>query len=167
MGEYTLSKKLRVDLATARAIRSQFKKHYRTLWDWLESVVRVAYWSLYLETPLGWPLKVNRKLDSFTLRNHLIQATGGDILRAACLFAQDAGLEIIASLHDSLLLEADADEIEFQAIKLAEMMGKGAEGVIGIPVPAEIEFIGQRYLLKGPAVGFFEDVFARVWGSKG
>jgi hypothetical protein len=162
MGERTLALKLGVDIATAREIRTQFQRQYRALWDWLESVVRVAYGTHHLETPLGWPLHVGSKLDSYTLRNHLIQSTGGDILRAACLLAQDAGLNTIATLHDSILLEADDDQIKAQAAELAGAMTRGAEHVIGVPVPAEVEFIGHRYQLDGATAQFFEEVIQRL-----
>jgi hypothetical protein len=162
MGERTLAARLGIDVASAREIRAQFKRHYRELWDWLESVVCAAYATRHLETPLGWPLTVGPKLDSFTLRNHLIQATGGDILRAACLFAQDADLGMIATLHDSILLEAEADRIADQAAELGCAMTRGAEHVIGVPIPAEIEFTGRRYQLRGPHAAFFEEVISRL-----
>jgi hypothetical protein len=162
MGQQTLAQRLAIDVATAREIRAQFRRHYRSLWEWLEAVVRSAYATRQLETPLGWPLVVGPKLDSFTLRNHLIQATGGDILRAACLFAQDAGLGTIATLHDSILLETDASRIEAEAAELAACMTRAAEHVIGVPIPAEIEFIGQRYQLKGRDAEFFQEITGRV-----
>jgi hypothetical protein len=162
MGQQTLAQRLAVDIATAREIQAQFKKHYKSLWDWLEAVVRVAYATRYLETPLGWPLVVGPKLNSYTLRNHLIQATGGDILRAACLFAQDSGLSTIATLHDSILLEAPVDLIDAEGAKLGACMTQGAEHVIGVPIPAEIEFIGPRYQLKGSNAELFEEVIRRV-----
>jgi hypothetical protein len=167
MGERSLAAKLGSDVATAREIRSQFRRHYRTLWDWLESVVAAAYATRHLETPLGWPLVVGPKLDSWTLRNHLIQATGGDVLRASCLFAQDAELEVIATLHDSILLEADADRIADQAAELSRAMTRGAEHTIGVPIPAEVEFIGRRYRLEGPHATFFADVADRLGAGVG
>jgi DNA polymerase I-like protein with 3'-5' exonuclease and polymerase domains len=162
MGEQTLAAKLRIDLAAAREIRTQFKRHYRTLWNWLIEVVLSAYATRYLESPLGWPLVVGPDLDSFTLRNHLIQATGGDILRAACLFAQDSNLNTIATLHDSILLEAPTDRIDEEAAKLAACMVRGAEHVIGVPIPTEVEFSGPRYLLKGAHAELFEEVTQRI-----
>jgi hypothetical protein len=162
MGERTLANRLGTDVATAREISSQFKRHYRTLWDWLQDVVAAAYSTGHLETPLGWPLVVGPTLDSFKLRNHLIQATGGDILRAACLFAQDAELGTIATLHDSILLEARTDQIGAQAIELGRTMTRGAEHVIGVPIPAEIEFTGRRYQLKGLHAELFEEITRRL-----
>jgi hypothetical protein len=162
MGEGRLAARLGIDLATAREIQNQFKRHYRALWEWLKSVVLAAYVTRHLETPLGWPLEVGPKLDSFTLRNHLIQATGGDILRAACLFAQDAGLGTISTLHDSILLEAPANQIEPEAAELARCMTSGAVHVIGIPVPTEVEFIARRYQLSGPPAELFAEVINRI-----
>jgi hypothetical protein len=162
MGERTLAERLGVDVATAREIRAQFRRDYRTLWDWLEAVVRVAYGTRHLETQLGWPLTVGPRLDSYTLRNHLIQSTGGDILRASCLYAPDDGLGTIATLHDSVLLEAEADQIEAHAAKLGRAMTRGAESVIGFPIPAKIEFNGRRYRLDGAAAQFYEEISRRL-----
>jgi hypothetical protein len=167
MGEWTLAAKLGISVSVAREIRGQFKRQYRALWDWLESVVLAAYATRHLETPLSWPLVIGPKLDSFTLRNHLIQATGGDILRAACLFTQDAELDTIATLHDSILLEAEADLIESQAAELARAMTRGAEHVIGVPIPAEVDFIGRRYQLKGSHAALFEEITGRMESLSG
>lgn len=162
MGEWTLAARLGISASLAREIRGQFRRQYRALWDWLECVVLAAYATRYLETPLGWPLVVGPKLDSFTLRNHLIQATGGDILRAACLFAQEAKLGTIATLHDSILLEADIDRIEADAAALARAMTGAAEHVIGMPIPATVEFTGARYQLKESHATLFREVAERV-----
>jgi hypothetical protein len=161
-GERTLASNLGIDVATAREIRRQFRRQYRVLWEWLEDVVATAYASLWLETAHGWPLIVGPKLDSFTLRNHLIQATGGDILRASCLYAQDEGLCTIATLHDSILAEADERDIDAHAARLASAMTRGSESVIGLPIPAEVEFTGRRYRLKGEPRRLFEEVMTRA-----
>jgi hypothetical protein len=162
MGERTLASKLSIDIGMAREICTQFRRNYRVLWDWLESVVRVAYGTRHLETPLDWPLFVGPKLDSYTLRNHLIQATGGDILRASCLYAQDAGLNMIYTLHDAIGLEANDDQIKAQADELSRAMAKGSAQVIGVPIPSKIEFINRRYLLKDSAARFFEEITRRL-----
>jgi hypothetical protein len=162
MGEWTLAARLGISVSLAREIRAQFKHQYQALWDWLESVVLAAYATRYLETPLGWPLVVGPKLDSFTLRNHLIQATGGDILRAACLFAQDGELSTIATLHDSILLEADVDRIDADAATLADCMTRGAQHVLGIPIPATVEFAANRYQLKGSHAVLFHEITERI-----
>jgi hypothetical protein len=162
MGERTLASQLGVDVATAREVREQFRRRYRRLWDWLEGVVFTAYATRSLETPLGWPLVVGPKLTSYTLRNHLIQAAGGDILRSACLLAQDAGLGTIATLHDSILLEADADRIEAQVAELSRAMTLAAAHVIDIPIPVEVDFTGRRYRLKGEAAAFFKEVIRQL-----
>jgi hypothetical protein len=162
MGERTLAAKLKTDLVRAREVRTEYKRRYRTLWEWFESVVMTAYTTRYLESPLGWPLMVGPDLDSFTLRNHLIQATGGDVLRAACLHAQDAGLNTIATLHDSILLEVGANQAEVEAAELAVRMTRGAQDVIGIPIPAEVEFINQRYQLKEQAADLYREIIGRL-----
>jgi hypothetical protein len=161
-GERKLASELHVDVARAREIRAGFRRRYRVLWQWLEAVVDAAYTTRYLESPLGWPLRVGPLLDRYTLRNHLIQAAGSDVLRAACLFAQDAGLMTIATLHDAILQEADADQIESRAAILAREMTRAAEHVIGIPIPTEIEFTAQRFQLKEPHASFFEEVCRRL-----
>jgi hypothetical protein len=162
MGVRTLAAKLATDMARAREVRTQFRRRYRTFYEWLESVVLSAYTTHHLESPLGWPLTVGPKLDSFTLRNHLIQATGGDILRASCLLAQDARLCTIATLHDAILIESDAHQIKADAAQLAGCMTQGAEHVIGIPVPAEVEFTARRYQLSGLSAELFTGVRKRI-----
>jgi hypothetical protein len=161
-GPYTLASNLDLDLPRARAIWNGFHDGYPDLCEWLGAVVTTAYATLHLESPLGWPLVVGPKLDSYTLRNHIIQATGGDILRVACLLAQDAEFNVITTLHDSILLEEDANKIQFHATMMSREMSRAAELVIGAPIPVKIEFIAQRYQLKGNAKEFFADMARRL-----
>jgi hypothetical protein len=160
--EWTLSRQLGVDVPAAREIINQFRRHYRTLWEWLESVVRSGYTSCYLESPLGWPLHVGPRAKPTKLRNHLIQSSGADVLRAACLFAQDDGLGTIGTLHDSILLEAGVDDMDDHMSRLAVAMARGAEAVIGMPIPVEVEFVAPRYKLEGEDAAFFAEVNRRV-----
>jgi hypothetical protein len=161
-GVQKLAAELQTDRATAAAIRAEFRRGYKVLERWLEAVVDTAYATRRLESPLGWPLWVGPSLDRYSLRNHLIQSTGGDILHAACLLAQDAGLMTLATLHDAILLEADIDQIEEQAALLARLMTTASAHVIGTPIPTEIEFTAPRYQLKDADAKFFEDVRRRL-----
>jgi hypothetical protein len=157
-GEFTLARKLGIDISRARAIKNGFQHGYRSLWEWLNDVVYAAFVTGTLDTPLGWPLAVGPDLDLRTLRNHVIQSTGGDILRASCLLLQEAGLGVINTLHDSILIESAADRIDEQAARAAVLMSEAAQTVIGISIPVKVEFKAQRYRLKGRHAAFFHDV---------
>jgi hypothetical protein len=161
-GAQTLAASLDVELSKAQAIKRSFESGYPDLCEWLDDVVRAAYATLRLESPLGWPLIVGPRHDPYTLRNHIIQAAGADVLRMACLLAQDAGCNVTTTLHDSVLLEEKVEIVQARAELMAHLMSRAAELVIGYPIPAKTEFIAQRYQLKGDAKTFFENIVHRL-----
>ena len=155
--EQLLAFRLKSSMATARAIRTSYLRHYAVLEDWLQCVVRHGFATCRLESNMGTPWFIGPKpeLDAHELRNHLIQTTGSDILRASCLHAQDAGLCMISTLHDSIMIESDARDASRDSESLARCMRTAAFDVIGLEIPAEEEFSASRYPLSDADAALF------------
>jgi DNA polymerase-1 len=158
IGDWSLAKTLETDLGVARSILRAFSRDYATLVSWLETVVYYGYRDLQLTSILGtpWSIGPNPKIQSQELRNHLIQTTGADILRAACLHAMKAGIRVIATLHDSILIEERAESIDAQVALLQECMEQAAYDVLGVRIPAKKEFAAREYQLKDKDRAMFE-----------
>ena len=78
-----------------------------------------------------------------------MQANGAEMLRLASIYATEAGLTVCAPVHDALLLEADADEIDDKAAALQEHMARASELILGegrrCRSDARIVRPGERY----------------------
>ncbi len=96
----------------AEALLMAHKRRYRAFWDWSEGVVRYAILYGRLWSILGWNRLYPRvKLES--ARNFPIQSCGAEMLRIAIILAQDAGIQVLAPVHDAVLIEFDLSrEIE-------------------------------------------------------
>jgi hypothetical protein len=47
---------------------------------------------------------------------------GADITRSACIFADTRGIEMLATAHDGILIQAPEEQIEQKAEEMAECM---------------------------------------------
>jgi len=87
-----------------------FYQTYSQYWEWKQDVQK-QYEGGYLELSDGWIMwgdNDNRR----SIGNYPVQGMGAVIMREAVALAQDAGLDIIFTLHDALYMEFDAYDIE-------------------------------------------------------
>jgi DNA polymerase I-like protein with 3'-5' exonuclease and polymerase domains len=104
----------RIGLATAYG-RDLLRLHHETFpqfWRWSDGAEAHAMLFGWLRTVFGWPIRVGAEANPRSLRNFPCQANGAEMLRLACCFATEAGVSIVAPVHDALLIEACEWEIE-------------------------------------------------------
>ena len=82
-------------------------------------------------TVFGWTLEPDADTKPNTLKNFPVQASGGELLRLSCCMATERGLQICAPVHDALLIEADAGEIDDAVRELHVCMGEASRIVLG------------------------------------
>ena len=112
MQEKTLAESIGVPVAEARALLRAHRRVYATFWDWSQRVVDTAMLRGYLDTCFGWRLHVTSETRPTSLLNHPMQSHGAEMLRLACCFLTEAGIEVCAPVHDAVLIEAAEGEIE-------------------------------------------------------
>jgi hypothetical protein len=106
MSEPGLQDRLKISCHEARVLYRRLHDTFSTYFDWAERIIRTAHLGRPLETAFGWRLHARPYADSIRTRvNFLIQATGADILRVACLLAAARGLEVIATVHDAIWVQ--------------------------------------------------------------
>jgi len=97
-----------------RALLDLHKRRFSRFWEWSDSVAATGAAARNVETAFG--LIYNPAAPSHykprTARNFLLQATGSDMLRVAVLLLADAGVEVIATVHDAVLVECDTAAAE-------------------------------------------------------
>ena len=169
--EYGIAQQLRVSLPEARNMLRRHKETFRKFWRWSDAIVAQAQLELELTTPFGW--KGNFGPNSYdrsprSLRNFLMQSTGGDILRLASIGCHQAGIKINASIHDALMIEMDADLVADVIDTCQSIMTEAANVVMGesqIPINTDVECViqpGERFPLEPRDAGYWDAITSAI-----
>jgi DNA polymerase-1 len=148
MGEQSLAIRLGLPRLNAHALRRAHRRTYGQFWQWSDAVVAAAAYEGYIRTAGGWWMYVGKHIPVRTLRNFPMQAHGSDILRAAVVLLDRYGIEVIATVHDALLIEADSRDIDQAVALTAEVMRAAARVVLNgfeLRVEAKIVRHPDRY----------------------
>jgi hypothetical protein len=96
----------------AKELLRRWATSYPVYEQWLGDAVRVSQLRGYLSSVFGFGLLVTDTTKPNTLRDYLCQCNGAEMLRLAAIYAtEEAGIEVCAPLHDSLLVECDLDDV--------------------------------------------------------
>jgi hypothetical protein len=130
MGARGLARRLGIPLQRATELLRLHKEVYSTYWRWTRAVGQHARRQGQLQAAFGWTVHAGREANLRSLRNFPLQANGAEMLRLACIDLTERGIAVCAPVHDALLIEAAADEIE-QAVALCQQaMGRASEAVL-------------------------------------
>jgi hypothetical protein len=112
MGAASLGRKIGQTTARADELLRLHRRTYPKFWAWSDAAVDhgMLHGSLY--TTFGWTLHVDENANPRSLRNFPMQANGAEMLRLACCLATERGVQVCAPVHDALLIEECADQID-------------------------------------------------------
>lgn len=142
IGSNGLGWQLRITLQEAEDLLEHHHRIFPRFWQWSDAVSDCGQLYGELTAAFGWRLRVVPATSLRTLRNFPMQANGAEMLRLACIFAMDAGVSVLAPVHDAVLIEADEPDIG-HAVSLTEAaMRKASEMVLaGFPLRTEPKVI--------------------------
>jgi hypothetical protein len=149
MGADSLAVRINQSPAFARELLSKHKTTYPKFWNWSDAAVDYAmlYGNLY--TTFGWTIGVGPLTNARSLRNFPMQANGAEMLRLACCFATERGVEVCAPVHDALLITAPLDQLK-DAIATAQSAMSDASALVlaGFRLRSDAKIIRypERYL---------------------
>jgi hypothetical protein len=150
MGEQTLAARIGKPEVVARDLLRRHRETYPAFWRWSQGVVDHAMLFGWLRTVFGWYVHCGREPNSRSFANFPMQGNGAEILRLACSTATEAGIAICAPVHDALLIEAPADEIDEVAEETQRHMEAASRIVLsGFELRAKIEQVvryPERYV---------------------
>ncbi len=131
MTEHGLAGKLGINLSEAAQLLRAHHAAYSAFWRWSDGVVDTAMNTGKLQTVFGWSLHATGKTKNRTLRNFLMQATGAEMLRIACIMLEGAGIHVCAPVHDAVLIEAPVGEIDDTVARVQAIMRDASAIVLG------------------------------------
>jgi DNA polymerase-1 len=115
-----------------------------------------------LRTVFGWTVHVGPDANPRSLRNFPMQANGAEMLRLACCLAKERGIRVCAPVHDALLVEGDANEIEAVVADTQRAMREASAVVLlgfELRTDAKIICYPDHYMDERGA-----KMWERVWG---
>lgn len=130
MGAPSLARRLGKPLAHARELLEYHHQVYRRYWRWVEMVQDQAMITGRLQSAFGWQVNVGREANWRSLRNFPSQANGAEMLRLAVCLATERGVQVIAPVHDAILLEASLGTLEESARAVQQAMDEASRAVL-------------------------------------
>lgn len=131
MGSKSLAQALGQGEAYARELLRLHKATYPRFWQWSQAAVDHAMLRGRLQTVFGWGVQVGPDANPRSLANFPMQANGAEMLRLACCLATERGIAVCAPIHDALLVEGPADEIDAVVAATQAAMREASEVVLG------------------------------------
>lgn len=131
MQEESLARRILRPPAYARELLRKHRHTYSQFWEWSEGVLDYARMRRRLWTVFGWNLYVGDRANGRSLRNFPMQANGAEMLRLACCLATEAGIRVVAPVHDALLIEAPIDELDARTEQMQDLMRQASAAVLG------------------------------------
>jgi DNA polymerase I-like protein with 3'-5' exonuclease and polymerase domains len=109
---------------------------------WADEVVNIGQLSGYLSTVFGWTVRTESIRRSTSLRNFPMQANGAEMLRLACCLATERGIALCAPVHDAVLIEAPAGDIDSAVSITRAAMAEASRVVLdGLEIDTDVEVI--------------------------
>ena len=140
----TLAYRTGLTVIEAADLQRRLARAFPVFTAWCQHVVDVGLLTGSLSTVFGWRLDTSRILGPNSLRNYPMQANGAEMLRLACSMATENGIEVNAPVHDALLVEGPADEMDEVGgvIDMTRQAMSGAsQYVVGMSIKTDVEVI--------------------------
>jgi DNA polymerase I-like protein with 3'-5' exonuclease and polymerase domains len=149
MGQAALAGNLNASMAEARALLHAHRRTYAKFWSWSQAATDHAMLGGWIDTCFGWRLHVTDRTKPTSLQNHPMQSHGAEMLRLACAFMVEDGVELVAPVHDAVLIEADAGRVNEEVARAQHHMQRAARIVLGgveVRTDAEVVTYPDRYV---------------------
>jgi DNA polymerase family A len=114
----------------ARDLIRAHRETYPQFWRWSGAAVDHAMLRGSLHTVFGWHIHAGGNTNPRSLRNFPMQANGAEMLRLACCFATERGIEVCAPVHDAVLICAPLDQLERDVERMRACMAEASRAVL-------------------------------------
>jgi DNA polymerase family A len=133
-------------LASAEEFLEKHRHVYSRYWEWAERRVELfVHETRCEETVFGWRHRLDARLKDWQVRNQSLnfpmQSTCAEILRWACIYATEEDIEVLAPVHDALLVGGPVNEAEEIIRRTRACMDRASELVLGFAMRNDAKVI--------------------------
>jgi hypothetical protein len=158
-----LAARIGLSVIEARELMQRHRETFRRFWQWAGNILNTATFHLELPTMFGWWLntaavyepeqdgRARPSCSPRTIQNFLMQAGGSEMLRIACIRADERGIRLCCPVHDALLVEGRAEEIDQVVAETEDCMRLASRNVLyGFELRTEAKIVRwpNRYVDK-------------------
>ena len=171
-GPRYVAQNLGITLLKANHVLTRFKQLYKVYVSWIAGVLKSVAMTNRITTRLGWQRHSNGhfKIDKHgqtkgirnTLLNFPMQGNGSDILRQAMIKLHEANFEIVALVHDAVLVQVPLGDHESRIKEAIKIMVEASEVVVGPIRVGGKEVIYSNWQQKEKDQKFFNEIFNEI-----
>ncbi|WP_429169042.1 DNA polymerase [Aeromonas rivipollensis] len=145
MAEKSLARQLQCSEGEAKRLLADHKRVYKVFWQWSAAVEHRALEQGYISTNFGWRMHVDASTNPRSLLNWPMQAHGAEMLRIALILCVEAGIKVIAPVHDALLIEVPKDRLTDTTALAQRLMREASEIVLpGFSLRTDADIISDQ-----------------------
>jgi hypothetical protein len=151
MSAFGLAERLQISEVEAADLSDRHKRAYYRFWDYAERVVHTGMQGVDLVSVFGWKRRLGPDTRPRSLRNWPIQSASATMLQLAIVAGVMAGIQIVAPIHDAVLILAPLNRLQEDADHMAHLMVRASEVVTGgFPLRVDQSFVRwpDRYMDK-------------------
>ena len=130
MGADALAQRIGKPPIAARELLRLHRETYRMFWRWSDAAVDRAMLLNSIHAAFGWRAHTGPSINPRFLRNFPMQANGSEMLRLACIHGTERGIEIVAPVHDAVLIAAPLDRLDDDVAATQDAMRKASSLVL-------------------------------------
>lgn len=133
MSADSMAKQAGLHIDEARELLLRHKLTYRKFWDWAMQNQNAGLLGFTLQTTYGWTWQAGAgtQVNPRSLLNWPMQANGAEMMRLACCELTEQGIGVCCPVHDALLVEGAADDIDRVVATTRTAMEYASELVLG------------------------------------
>jgi DNA polymerase I len=158
---------LQIPVIDARELLRRHAEVYRVTWDWRREVIAAALSDEIMATRYGWLWRVVPYLtpshvespSTRTIANWKCQAGGAAMLHLATIMVVRAGVQLIATQHDSLWILTPLERLHDDIAIVESCMKRAGQAVTGIELGIDRKIIRSD---RGPR-RYTDDRGAATW----
>jgi DNA polymerase I-like protein with 3'-5' exonuclease and polymerase domains len=151
----SLADRIGQPLIVARDLLRSHREVNRAMWRHSDAMVDHAFMHGSLSTVFEWPRYLGDNPNPRSIRNHPVQGNGAEMLRIACCLATERGIEVIAPVHDAVMVMAPLDRLDVDIAATRAAMAEASRAVLGgfeLRTDVSITRWPDRYMDKRGAV---------------
>jgi DNA polymerase I-like protein with 3'-5' exonuclease and polymerase domains len=160
MEAFSLALRTGKSIVEAEEILARMRARFPRYEAFVQRTLDRAGLDLAVSTQFGWCMRCPPGINQRTIRNFPAQSSAAEVLHVTCILAERRGIEVVAPVHDALLAQGPAGDIEDVADALDRCMRDASAVVLrGYELPTDKQLIlpGKRFYDKR-GVGMWETV---------
>lgn len=165
MGAVSLAERIGLPVPYAEELIASHRRAFPRFWKWSDAVEDCAATRRILHTVFGWPRRIGPNFNPRSVRNFACQANGAEMLRTACILADERGVRVIATIHDALMVEAPVGQIDEMVEATRQLMSDASKMVLdGFHLETEFKVVKypDRFMDEDRGRAFWEQLMEQL-----